>query len=70
MNFQNAKMNCVNYARRGWIEMYSESLIAKIKNVKRYARMYQIPKTTPVTIAWNILKLLRVRSRISILNTL
>ena len=56
MNFQNIKMNYVNYARRGWIEMYSESLIAKIKNVKRYAKMYQILKTIPVMTASNILR--------------
>ena len=63
-------MTYVNYARQGLIEMYSESLIAKIKNVKRYARMYQIPKTIPVITALNILRSLKVHSRISTLNTL
>ncbi len=45
-------------------------LDCKIKNVKRYAKMYQILKTTRAMIASNILKSLKVHSMISTLNTL
>ena len=48
--------------------MSSGSLTAKIKNVKKYVRMYQIPKTMHVMIAWNILRSSKEHLEISNLN--